>query len=175
VTEENAERVRISWDEYEALGPDVGEYVDGYVVNPGRRSGRHQDICANLWRVLQTSCPPGVRARMGWGWKPGQDEYRPDVMVFDETEQDELYTAMPHLAVEVLSSDRAADLMRKFAKYSTMCLPRFWVIDPEVPELLVFELTGRAYVRRARLGPDDRAVLDFGPGRATIGPRDLLA
>jgi hypothetical protein len=38
------------------------------------------------------------------------------VIVFGETDDMKRLTAMPHLAVEVLSTDRAADLIREFSK-----------------------------------------------------------
>ena len=40
-----------------------------------------------------------------WGWKPGPDEFIPDVMVFDATNEVARLTATPHLVVEVLSTD----------------------------------------------------------------------
>ncbi|MGH3655503.1 MAG: Uma2 family endonuclease [Micromonosporaceae bacterium] len=168
-------RTPMSWDEYEALGPEVrGEYVDGHLVMSPLPSGPHQDICARLWRLLDDAVPAGVEVRMSWGWKPGPDEFGPDVMVYDETDEDHRLFDTPHLAVEVLSTDRAADLVRKFRKYAAAGLPRYWIIDPEGPELVVFELEGHGYVERVTLGPDQEAALDFGPGTITVRPNDLL-
>ena len=62
------DRVPMSWEEYEALGPD-------------------------------------------WAWRPTQDEFVPDVTVFERTTETIRLTATPLLAVEVLSSDRASDLV----------------------------------------------------------------
>jgi Uma2 family endonuclease len=84
-------------------------------------------------------------------------------------------TAIPELAVEVLSTDRAADLVRKFAKYAGAGLARYWVIDPDGPELIVYQLSADGvYVETQRLGAADSGEVDVGPVRVTILPSDLL-
>lgn len=174
---EPGQRIPMSWDEYERLGPENrGEYVDGeFVVSP-LPSGHHQDACYRMARRISETVPEGVRVRLSWGWKTGPDEFGPDVTVFDETEEDLRYTGIPYLCVEVLSTDRAADLVRKFAKYAAAGLPRYWVVDLDVPEVIAFEQGQDGGFRETqRLRGAEAAELDVGPSRVTITPAELLA
>lgn len=117
--------------------------------------------------LVADAMPEGVEVITGWGWKPGDDEFGPDVMVFDQTDEDVRYTGTPHLCIEVPSTDRGADLVCKFARYADAGLPRYWVIDLEVPEIIVFELAeGGGYREVTRLGGSETATLDIGPVRS---------
>lgn len=150
----------MSWDEYMALGDHVrGEYVDGALVVSPAPTLIHQRICHNLVRILSDVLPDGVEAIGGWAWQVGADEFVPDVMVFDAPDDPKRLTTVPHLVVEVLSSDRAADQIRKFAKYSTAGLPEYWIIDPEGPVLTCYRLVDGGFGETSRHGPGGRVNL----------------
>lgn len=115
--------------------------------------------------LIEAVVPPQVDVIEGWGWKPGADEFVPDVMVYDATEVEARLTTIPHLVVEVLSSDPAADIIRKAAKYAARGLARYWIIDPGGPEIIVHRLAGGVFVERARHGPGVEVTLDVGRHR----------
>jgi Uma2 family endonuclease len=170
------DRIPMSWEEYEALGPEVrGEYIDGALVVSPLASGRHQDICQRLCQLLIEACPSGMWARQSWGWKPAADEFGPDVMVYDQIPDDRRFTGTPHLVVEVLSTDRGADLVRKYRKYAEAGVPRYWVIDPDGPEIFVFQLEpAGGFNQTARFGPDEQVDLAVGSVRVRFRAADLL-
>lgn len=79
------------------------------------------------------------------------------------------------LAVEVLSTDRAADLIRKHAKYAATGMERYWVVDPEGPEVIVFHLgDDGVYLETGRHGPGALAEFDLGPTTTSFDPARLL-
>ena len=84
-------------------------------------------------------------------------------------------TQIPHLAIEILSSDPARDLIRKSAKYAAAGLVHYWVVDPEVLEIVEYRLPDgeSTYREAARHFGASQATLDIGVCRVTLVPDNL--
>lgn len=111
-------------------------------------------------------------------------------MVFDVDEHfdDRRLTTEPHLAVEVLSTDRARDIIRKAARYSALGLERYWIVDAgdpagepgQVPlgaelEIIEFRPDEDVFVERARHQPGIKVSLDVTPtATVSFDPAILL-
>ena len=82
---------------------------------------------------------------------------------------------MPILAVEILSSDRAADIVRKHHKYAAAGLERYWIVDTDGPRITTYELTeAGVYAEAGTYGPGDEAALDLGVATVRIDVASLL-
>jgi Uma2 family endonuclease len=171
------DRIPMSWDEYATLDPSVrGDYIDGALVVAAAPGGRHQDISRRLANLIEAVLPPTAHVHERWAWKPEADEFVPDLMLFDRSDahDDRRLTAVPHLVVEVLSTDRAADMIRRAHKYAAVGLQRYWIIDPEGPEIIVHQGADGRFTETGRYGPGTSITLDAGPVEIAFDPAQLL-
>jgi Uma2 family endonuclease len=133
--------------------PDDGhryELLDGVLIVSPAPVWRHQMIVGQLFRRLDDAAEPeldvlfapfAVRPEGHLPLFRQQTELQPDILVarHDAFSAKDLPSA-PLLAVEVLSpSTRLVDLNLKKAAYERMGTASFWVVDPDVPDLRVFE------------------------------------
>lgn len=78
----------------------------------------------------------------------------------------EYFEGVPDIVVEVLSSDRNRDLVRKRQLYAEAGVPEYWIFDPENNTALLLELRDGDYVSRGLLTADDTLTTPLLPGLA---------
>ena len=62
-----------------------------------------------------------------------------------------MFEGTPDIVIEILSSDRRRDLVRKRMLYAAAGVPEYWIFDPVNDDALLLELRDGEYVQRARL------------------------
>lgn len=87
IDRESGRRIPMSRTEFEALGEGVrGEHIDGELVVSPSPTQRHQQMIQALIHRVAAVLLAGVEVISGWGWRVGPDEFIPDVMVYDATD-----------------------------------------------------------------------------------------
>ena len=147
--------------------PDDGhryELLDGTLLVSPAPSWSHQDVVGNTYVALRAACTPGYRvllAPFAVTFGTRDTELQPDVLVArygDLTAKN--LPAAPVLAVEVRSPSTAlVDLNLKRAAYERFGVTSYWVVDPDTPELVAYELASDGYVEVARATGDEVARL----------------
>ena len=79
---------------------------------------------------------------------------------------DRMIEGAPDIVVEILSSDRNRDLVRKRQVYASAGIPEYWIFDSLNETATLLELRGGEYVERAALGPPDTLTTPLLPGLA---------
>ena len=141
-------------EEWADLDDEIeGELVDGVIEEEEMPSFLHEMIVAWLIEVLRgwarrrAGRVAASEAKIAIGPRRGR---KPDVSVYLRSQMpqatDRLITVAPYLVVEVTSPrprDTRRDRIDKLADYARAGIRYYWVVDPQLRSLEVFEL-GRA-------------------------------
>ena len=79
---------------------------------------------------------------------------------------DRMIEGAPDIVVEILSSDRSRDLVRKRQLYAAAGIPEYWIFDYLNDTATLLELRNGEYVERATLGPSNPLTTPLLPGLA---------
>lgn len=127
--------------------PDDGrryELLDGMLFVSPASGLKHQKIAYRLHAVLERAAPDEFEVvGAPFAVRPSvTTELQPDVLVARDEDLAETHLpTAPVLAVEVLSPSTALhDRNSKMAAYERLGVACYWVIDPQVPSLVAFEL-----------------------------------
>jgi Uma2 family endonuclease len=157
--------------------PDDGnryELLDGLLLVTPPPNTAHQRCVKNLVILVAAAIPDELdvfTAPFDW-LLDERNVFEPDVVVFRrEDVGSQRLERTPVLVVEVLSlSTRRRDLTLKRAAYARAGVTAYWVVDPDVPALRVFE----AGEEVARVDSSDPYTAER-PFPVTVVPADLLA
>jgi Uma2 family endonuclease len=172
-------RQRMTWEQYWELPEDLhAEFSDGEVlVNPAP-SFRHQEICGRLVAVLSHDLPDAVVVQsVGWMLIDRRRLRIPDVVVLSGRPVGGVVTAPPLVAVEVLSTNRRVDLVRKATEYLDAGAGQYWIVDPRDGGLDVFGAGEGGWDTLASLSDTSpTATIEVQPfGQVRLALADILA
>jgi Uma2 family endonuclease len=112
------------------------EYIDGRIVERNLGEKTHSTIQANLIHYLMTRRKElGVKVHPEQRVQVSPTRFRiPDVTVVKNSQiQGEIFTAPPHLCIEILSKDDTMDYMQdKIDDYLQFGVPYVWIINPRL-------------------------------------------
>ena len=77
---------------------------------------------------------------------------------------DRMIEGAPDIVVEILSSDRNRDLVRKRQVYAEAGIPEYWIFDERNETATLLDLRDGQYVERTRLTAEDTLTTPLLPG-----------
>ena len=164
-------------DDLETL-PDDGlryELLDGtLIVSPAPVPRR---ALLRLAILLTDSCPADHEVFVApLDWQPDRrTSLEPDLLIVRKDRIGEKnITETPAIVIEVLSPGTARiDKMLKFSRYQEGGIDQYWIVDPRVPSVEVYQLADGAYQLLTQ-GSGTDAVLVAGPLTVTVVPQELV-
>ncbi len=94
--------------------------------------------------------------------------FAPDLAVIlrgnDAVVSERMIEGAPDLVVEILSSDRNRDLVRKRRAYAEAGIPEYWIVDERDETVAPLELRNGVYVERGNLAAEDTLTTPLLPG-----------
>ena len=124
---------RVHWFFQSRLYRHIDEWIDGFVEPPADLSA-NVIVALSLERRILLS--PDLTILL-----QGNAAVMSEFMI----------EGTPDIVVEILSSDRRRDLVRKRMLYAAAGVPEYWIFDPVNDDALLLELRDGEYVQRARL------------------------
>jgi Uma2 family endonuclease len=145
----------MSWEDFLELPEELrAEYSGGRAfVNPPA-GFRHQQICLRLRDVLVAQLGASAVVAMAVGWRLPSDRPRlriPDLMVLQAPPAGDLVTDAPTVVVEVVSTNRAHDYVRKVTEYLEAGAGQYWIVDPRDEVMDVFASSSDGWLEVAHL------------------------
>ena len=128
------------------FGWHIENYLNGFDEPPAHF---YQEMTTILSRELQRAPEPDI------------------VIILDERQEivgRSRVEAPPDIAIEILSTDRSRDLVRKRQIYAEAGILEYWPIDSRDDTVTQLELHDGEYVQRAVLGADDALTTPLLPG-----------
>ena len=170
---------RMSLDEFLALGEtdERLELIDGALYIMSTPTKDHQFLLARLIVYFElyldafTLAPAEVYQDITTILSPElQRVVEPDLVVILGGRNDIgglIYVeGVPDIVVEILSSDRSHDLVRKRQIYAEAGVREYWILDPRYDTVTLLELRGGVYAARATLAAGDTLTTPLLPGLA---------
>lgn len=135
------ERLRMSYDEYQALPESVrAEWVDGEVVVSPAASFNHQRVSHRLANLIEAGLPDVIVVQAVTTYLPNNRERIPDIVVVEGTPDTPHIHETPVLVAEILSPSTASeDTVRKSTEYAAAGIGQYWIVDPDRRIIDVFE------------------------------------
>jgi len=162
------------WSEEDYLALDTNrpvEFCDGRIEVLETPTALHQLITAFLYRALFGFVDPrslGVVLPAAYPVRLRAGKYRePDVLFISSAHAARLrneYAEGADLVMEVVSSDRQRDLVRKRREYALAGIPEYWIVDPERETITVLALDGDRYAEHGVFTRGDTAASKLLPG-----------
>ncbi len=168
---------KMSLDEFLALGETDGKWEldDGvlYIMSSGTPDHQYLglEFCRHILDYLDSFEQPPAHIYQEMTTILSRELQRapePDIVIVLNERRNIVgrsrVEAPPDIAVEILSTDRNRDLVRKRQIYAEAGVLEYWPIDPRNDTVTQLELRGGEYVERAVLGAGDTLSTPLLPG-----------
>ncbi len=154
------------------------EIIDGILQVSPSPVPVHQRVVLKLALAFGGACPPHSEVFIApLDWQPdNRTSLEPDVLVVPKAAiGPNNITGTPSLVVEVASPSTARiDRVLKFSRYAEGGIGQYWIVDPAIPSVKIFNLIDGSYVLVSE-GSCDQSVSIAEPLDVTVVPNQLIS
>jgi len=151
------------------------EILDGTLIVSPAPTPLHQRVVVRMVLLLTAACPDDHEVFVApLVWQPDRrTSLEPDLLVVRKVRiGPRSITQTPTLVAEVTGTARI-DRMIKFSRYAEGGISQYWIVDPAVPSVEVYDLTDDGYALVASGTADDVVVVSR-PLNLKVIPQGLV-